>query len=112
MPRCTAALALLGLVACFPAHAQFPSFLDQKTVFCYSEQSLASYLNFAKQKNMEGLNLLVLAGKCNFVPDEQTYQIENYQVNFIGKTPIISFNRENKTLWTFKRLVTVASDQP
>ena len=99
-------LFFIGLIMNSAVQAQYQ--LQQKTVFCYSEKSLASYLDFAQKRNMEGLNLLVLAGKCNFVPDDQNLQISNYNEELIGKTAVISFNHERKTLWTFKRLMSVA----
>lgn len=80
-------------------------FLEPKTVFCYSKQSLAKYLNLAESRNLDGLNQLVMKGKCGFVPDGNIIRLNDYSVRKINERPIIAFENQEQTLWTFKALV-------
>ena len=80
-------------------------YLEEKSAFCYSQESLSQYLDAAKNSNIQSMNQLVLAGKCDFVPDGQVYQVGKYDNAKIGGTPIIAFNKDDTTLWTFKAFV-------
>jgi len=80
-------------------------FLEPKTVFCYSEKSLAKYLDLAESRNFEGLNQLVLKGKCGFVPDGDIIRLKSYSNHEINDRPTIAFEKQEQTLWTFKALV-------
>jgi hypothetical protein len=87
------------------AHADPIVFLEPKTVFCYSQQSLAKYLNLAESRNFEGLNQLVIKGKCNFVPDGDIIRLSNYRNHTLKDRAVIAFQNDEQTLWTFKVLV-------
>ena len=87
------------------AYADPIVFLEPKTVFCYSQQSLAKYLKLAESRNFEGLNQLVVKGKCGFVPDGDIIRLSSYRDHRIKDRPIIAFENQEQTLWTFKVLV-------
>lgn len=89
-------------------YAQPVKFLEEKTAFCYSEQALAKYLHFASKRNFDGLNNLVLQGRCDFVPDGEVIRLNNYRISSIGKMKIVEFERNNQNLWTFNALVQTA----
>jgi len=80
-------------------------YLEEKSAFCYSQDSLSQYLDAAKTSNIQVMNELVLAGKCNFVPDGQVYQVGKFDDAKIGGTPVIAFNKDDTTLWTFRAFV-------
>lgn len=103
-------LILVALLAVFTAavRAQPIKFLEEKTAFCYSQNALAIYLNHAEQRNLDGLNKLVLAGKCGFVPDGEVVRLTKYKTGAIGDTRIIRFRMNNNTYWTFQALVQTA----
>ena len=98
-------LAILFMVIGVSAQAQPVKFLEEKTAFCYSEQALSNYLNFAKNRNLDGMNKLVIKGKCDFVPDGEVVRLENYLIDSIGNTKIVEFEIEDQTAWTFNALV-------
>ena len=87
------------------AHADSIVFLEPKTVFCYSKQSLANYLKLAESRNFEGLNQLVVKGKCDFVPDGDIIRLSNYRDHMLKDRSIIAFENQEQTLWTFKALI-------
>ena len=87
------------------AHADPIVFLEPKTVFCYSQQSLAKYLSLAESRNFDGLNQLVTMGKCNFVPDGDIVRLSDYRSDTIKDRPIVAFENEEQTLWTFEALI-------
>jgi hypothetical protein len=87
------------------SQAQQIEFLEEKTAFCYSEKALASYLSFASKRDLEGMNQLVLKGKCNFVPDGEVVLLKNYRMNAIGDMKVVEFEMENQIVWTFSVLV-------
>ena len=97
-------LAMAGCVS-GAAQAQIFKYLEEKTVFCFSEQSLERYLNHAKQRNLDGLNQLVINGECNFVPDGDTVRLTRFRKDQIEDMPIIVFEQGEQTLWTFQALV-------
>jgi len=80
-------------------------YLEEKSAFCYSQDSLSHYLDAAKVSDIQSMNELVLTGKCDFVPDGQVYQVGQFDSTKIGTTPVIAFNKDNTTLWTFKAFV-------
>jgi len=85
--------------------AQPIKFLEEKTAFCYSEQALARYHKFAEKRNLDGLNQLIIKGKCDFVPDGEIVRLENYRINTIGDTKVVEFELKDQTVWTFNTLV-------
>lgn len=97
-------IALLVSNGCL-AHAESIQFLEPTTVFCYSQQNLAEYLRKADQRDLDGLNQLVLAGKCDFVPDGDIIRLGHFRDLTLESRPIIAFENKNQTLWTFKALV-------
>ena len=90
------------------AQAQPIKFLEEKTAFCYSEKALSQYLTHAERRNLNGLNKLVLTGKCGFVPDGKVIRLTKYKSGTIGDMPIIRFKMNNNTCWTFQALVQTA----
>jgi hypothetical protein len=90
------------------SHAQQIQFLEQKTAFCYSKKALAKYLNHAEQRNLDGMNNLVLNGKCGFVPDGEVVRLKKYEIKTIGKRPVVRFKMNNNVCWTPKVLVQTA----
>lgn len=90
------------------SHAQQIQFLEQKTAFCYSKQALAKYLKYAEQRNLDGMNELVLNGKCGFVPDGEVVQLKKYQIKTIGNRRVVRFKIDNNTCWTPKILIQTA----
>jgi hypothetical protein len=90
-------------VSKFDAHSA--QYLDAKSAFCYTQESLSQYLDAAKQSDIESMNHLVLNGKCDFVPDGQVYSVKKFSSAKIGTTPVIAFNKDETTLWTFKAFV-------
>ena len=80
-------------------------YLDAKSAFCYTQESLSKYLDAAKQSDIESMNHLVLNGKCDFVPDGQIFTVKKFSSAKIGNTPVIAFNKDENTLWTFKAFV-------
>lgn len=87
------------------AQAQAVYFLEEKTAFCYSQEALGKYLHFASRHNINGMNELVLDGRCNFVPDGQVIHLKNYRIDAIGKTKIVEFNINDQKCWTLQALV-------
>jgi hypothetical protein len=87
------------------AQAQPVKFLEEKTAFCYSETALSKYLKFARKSNLDGMNKLVLKGKCDFVPDGEVVQLTDYRIDSIGKVKVVEFEMDNLTVWTFNALV-------
>lgn len=90
------------------ALAQPIKFLEEKTAFCYSEKALARYLHFASKRNFDGLNNLVLNGKCDFVPDGEIVRLKDYRISSIGKMKVVAFEMDDKNIWTFNALVQTA----
>lgn len=80
-------------------------FLEEKTAFCYSESSLAKYLSMARIRNLDGMNELVLAGECDFVPDGKMLPLKNVRKKLMGPMPVVAFSQVNETLWTFQAFV-------
>ena len=105
MRRTTLIISLLGLFISGSVFAQSFEYLEEKTAFCYSEQSLAKYLQMAKVRNIDGLNQLVIQGECNFVPDGEVMSLRDYKVHRIGTMPIVAFEKDSQELWTFHRFV-------
>ncbi|WP_455204828.1 hypothetical protein [Kaarinaea lacus] len=103
MKKITIALALAGLATVVQANDL--KYLEQKTVYCFSENSLAKYLNLAKDRNLNGMNKLVLKGECDFVPDGNIYRLSYYHKDMIDDTPVIAFELNDRYLWTFQALV-------
>ncbi|MGD8558715.1 MAG: hypothetical protein PVF34_05870 [Gammaproteobacteria bacterium] len=102
-------LCILALMLMVPvSHAQQIQFLEQKTAFCYSKKALAKYLNHAEQRNLDGMNNLVLNGKCGFVPDGEVVRLKKYEIKTIGKRPVVRFKMNNNVCWTPKVLVQTA----
>lgn len=101
-----------GILALFlvaqTGHAQQLRFLEQKTAFCYSKQALAKYLKHAEQHNLDGMNNLVLDGKCGFVPDGEVVRLKKYQIKTIGDRPVVRFRMNDNICWTPKALVQTA----
>ena len=102
------AIALVLSLTSLVVNAKPFHYLEEKTAYCYSAASLAKYLKLARIQNMDGLNQLVLKGKCDFVPDGQVYSLTDYRKTSIGSMPVISFEKDQKTLWTFKALVSTS----
>ena len=99
-------LVTLFLLFSTAVHAQKPiKFLEEKTAFCYSEQALARYLQHASQRNIQGMNNMVLSGKCDFVPDGKIVRLRDYRIDSIGDTKVVEFEMDNLTVWTFQALV-------
>lgn len=100
-------LALVALFYVFVAAAQAQpiKFLEEKTAFCYSETALSKYLKFAQKRNLDGMNELVLKGKCDFVPDGKIVRLTDYRIDSIGNMKIVEFEMDNLSAWTFKALV-------
>lgn len=104
-------LAVVTLLMIFSTavQAQPPvKFLEEKTAYCYSEQSLAKYLDHASKRNIDGMNQLVLNGKCDFIPDGKVVLLKKYRVDSIGNTKIVQFSIDDKNCWTFLALVQTA----
>ena len=97
--------AIIMLFISSIASANGVDYLDPKTAYCYSNDSLGKYLHFAQARNFDGLNKLVLDGECNFVPDGDFVHLDKYKDNKIGNMPVVSFELNQKTLWTFKKFV-------
>ena len=98
-------LLLTFLSVSYTGQAQPVKFLEEKTAFCYSEQALARYLKFAEKRDLDGLNQLVIKGKCDFVPDGEIVRLENYRIDTIGNTKVVEFEFEDQTVWTFNALM-------
>jgi hypothetical protein len=100
-------LMLIALLMgqCVTSQAQPIKFLEEKTAFCYSEKALTKYLAFAKKRNLEGMNRLVLQSKCDFVPDGEVVQVTDFRIDSIGSMKVVEFKIDNLTVWTFKALV-------
>ena len=96
-------LFLLGLS--FASHAQSIKFLEEKTAFCYSVKALGKYLKFAKNRNLDGMNKLMLKGKCDFVPDGEIVRLTEYRIDSIDNMKVMEFEMDNLTVWTFNVLV-------
>lgn len=80
-------------------------FLEEKTAFCYSENSLSKYLGMARDRNIDGMNKLVLEGECDFVPDGKMIPLKNVRKKLMGPMPVVAFSQVNETLWTFQAFV-------
>ena len=101
-------LALIALFLVFNVSvvdAQSIKFLEEKTAFCYSETALSKYLTFARKSNLDGMNELVLKGKCDFVPDGKVVRLTDYRIDSIGNMKVVEFEMDNLTVWTFNALV-------
>jgi len=100
-------LALTALFFLFTVAVQAQSikFLEEKTAFCYSESALSNYLKFAQKSNLDGMNELVLKGKCDFVPDGKVVRLKDYRIDSIGNMKVVEFEMDNLTVWTFNALV-------
>ena len=44
-------------------------YLDEKVVFCLTQDSLSAYMEFVHLPELDGLNKLVLTRMCNFILD-------------------------------------------
>lgn len=98
-------IAFLLSVLSGAAFAQQPKYLEEKSAFCYSQEALANYLKHAERLNLDGMNQLVLNGKCGFVPDGKKYTLTKYKSDIIGKMPVIQFTMDDNVFWTFKALL-------
>lgn len=103
-------MKILILVAMLSAvsgasHAQSIKFLEEKTAFCYSETALSKYLEFAQKTNLDGMNELVLKGKCDFIPEGKVVRLTDYRMDSIGNMKVVEFEMDNLTVWTFNALV-------
>ena len=85
--------------------AQPIEYLEETSAYCFSQASLSKYLNGAKHRNIDAMNALVLEGKCSFVPDGQILSIHKPRKNSIGSMPVVAFEKDDKTLWTFQALI-------
>jgi hypothetical protein len=102
-------LVFLALsLASLAVQANSLHYLEERTAYCYSSDSLAKYLHMAQARNIDGLNALVLKGECDFVPDGQVYSLTDFQKDAIGTMPVIAFERDDQTLWTFKAFMTTS----
>ena len=97
------------ILVCSNASAQPIKFLEEKTAFCYSENSLAKYLQLASKRDFDGLNNLVIKGKCDFVPDGEVVRLKNYRISSIGEMKVVEFEMNNHNYWTFNALVQSAN---
>ena len=97
--------AIFFVIICGSVTAQPIKFLEEKTAFCFSEEALATYLQLASKRDFDGLNNLVLDGKCDFVPDGEIVRLNNYRVGSIGKMKVVEFEMNNQNIWTFNALV-------
>ena len=102
------ALLTLSLTS-ITAAAGTLQYLEEKTAYCYSADSLAKYLRMAQVRNIEGMNQLVFKGECNFVPDGEVFSLADYRKDAIGNMPVIAFEKDQQTLWTFKALVSTST---
>jgi len=100
--------ALFFVVSSAVQAQQTVKFLEEKSAFCYSEQALAKYLDHASRRDIDGMNNLVLNGKCDFVPDGKVVQLKKYRIDSIGNTKIVQFSIDDKNCWTFLALVQTA----
>jgi hypothetical protein len=80
-------------------------FLGEQVVFCDSKGNLNSYIDMADALDMDGLNRLVLAGGCNFVPDGQYLALQEYTNHTISSAAVIAAPIQGLTLWTYKVFV-------
>ena len=80
-------------------------YLDENVVFCFSKESLATYMDMAEIFDLDGMNYLVRTGECNFVPTGKYLPLENYKSQMIDSEAVIATDVEDITLWTFKKLV-------
>ena len=85
--------------------AKSVEFLEEKTAYCYSEESLSKYLGHVRVRDIDGMNQLVYSGECNFVPDGETFALSEYEKTKINTMNVIAFEKDQKTLWTFEVLV-------
>jgi len=79
--------------------------LDSNTLYCRNKVSLKSYLAFAQKRDMQGLNLMVETGDCDFTPDDKKINIQKISQGVIGTITVVEFQWKNKTLWTFQKLL-------
>lgn len=105
MKALTLTTALITALLSSNVFAQSIKFLEEKTAFCYSEKALGKYLHYASKRNIEGMNSLMLKGKCDFVPDGEIVRLKNYRIDSIGKMKIVEFEKDNQVLWTINALV-------
>ena len=106
MKKLSICIALFGtLIFSSVSFAKAVEFLEEKTAFCYSKDSLSKYLAHVRVRNIDGMNELVYSGECNFVPDGETYAIGDVEKSKINSMHVIAFQKDEKTLWTFKALV-------
>ncbi len=80
-------------------------YLDEKMVFCVAKEYLRAYKDKADYMDLDGLNSLVVEGKCNFIPDGEYLVLESYQTDMIDETEIIAVSFEDLTIWSFKKFV-------
>jgi len=80
-------------------------YLDEKMAYCHTQDSLTEYLAMANQRNVHGMNLLVLSGECDFVADGDRLGFTNYRKTTIGDMPVIELNARHGKLWTFQSLL-------
>lgn len=90
--------------SCFDSDKSI-EYLDEKVVFCFSKDSLRAYINMLKVFDLDGMNNLVLKGKCNFIPNGEYLPLESYKSHTINSVPVIATKIEGITLWTFRKLV-------
>lgn len=98
-------LVAILMVISFTAQGQSIKFLEEKTAFCYSVNALSKYLKYAKKSNLDGMNELMLEGKCDFVPDGKVVRLTDYRIDSIDNMKVVEFEMDNLTVWTFNVLV-------
>jgi len=85
--------------------AQEKVYLEEKMAYCHSQNSLAEYLDMANERNLHGMNLLVLAGECDFVADGERLGFSHYRKTTIGNMPVVELESNQRKLWTFQTLL-------
>lgn len=90
-----------------PSNDKLPviDFLAETVVFCNSRDSLASYKDMADVFDLDGLNNIVLAGECDFVPDGKYLTLHDYHCHAINSTDVIVAAVQGFKVWTFVSLV-------
>ena len=98
-------IALTLMVATSLLRADPGKYLEANTVYCFSKQNLVSYIKFAQARDMQGLNLMVETGECDFTPDGKNVSVPSFRSEKINSTLVVRFPFNGKTVWTFKTLL-------
>ena len=86
-------------------------YLDENVVFCFTQDSLSTYMDMAEIFDLDGMNYLIRTGECNFVPTGKYLPVESYISKTIKSTPVIAAEMGDLTLWTFKKLVSYGNPE-